>query len=65
MLILTKIISGYLTGLSVGVYCLGLCLPVFLPILLSQIGLSFRNLNFIPQKLPNPAKSNQLPNPNP
>lgn len=28
--------SGYLVGLSVGVYCLGLCLPVFLPILMSQ-----------------------------
>ncbi|MBL7078118.1 sulfite exporter TauE/SafE family protein [Candidatus Shapirobacteria bacterium] len=27
---------GFLTGLSVGVYCLGLCLPVFLPILFSQ-----------------------------
>lgn len=27
---------GYLAGLSVGVYCLGLCLPVFLPVLLSQ-----------------------------
>lgn len=36
MIILDNIISGYLTGLSVGVYCLGLCLPVFLPILLSQ-----------------------------
>lgn len=32
----TKIFSGYLAGLSVGVYCLGLCLPVFIPILLSQ-----------------------------
>jgi sulfite exporter TauE/SafE len=30
------IFSGYLAGLSVGVFCLGLCLPVFLPILLSQ-----------------------------
>jgi len=29
-------LSGYLAGLSVGVYCLGLCLPVFLPILLSE-----------------------------
>ena len=27
---------GFLTGLSVGVYCLGLCLPIFLPILFSQ-----------------------------
>lgn len=36
MAILSKIVSGYLAGLSVGVYCLGLCLPVFLPILLSQ-----------------------------
>jgi sulfite exporter TauE/SafE len=27
---------GFLTGLSVGIYCLGLCLPVFLPVLLSQ-----------------------------
>ncbi len=32
----TKIAAGYLAGLSVGVFCLGLCLPVFLPILLSQ-----------------------------
>lgn len=31
-----NIASGYLAGLSVGVYCLGLCLPVFLPVLLSQ-----------------------------
>lgn len=33
---LTKVFSGYLAGLSVGVYCLGLCLPIFLPLLLSQ-----------------------------
>lgn len=33
---LGKITTGYLAGLSVGVYCLGLCLPVFLPILLSH-----------------------------
>lgn len=32
----TKIFAGYLAGLSVGIYCLGLCLPIFLPILLSQ-----------------------------
>lgn len=31
-----RIFSGYLTGLSVGVYCLATCLPVFLPILLAQ-----------------------------
>lgn len=31
-----QIIFGYLAGLSVGIYCLGLCLPIFLPILLSQ-----------------------------
>ncbi|MGB9706644.1 MAG: sulfite exporter TauE/SafE family protein [Microgenomates group bacterium] len=36
MSIFSKIISGYLAGLSVGIYCLGLCLPVFLPILLSE-----------------------------
>ena len=36
MNIISKIITGYLAGLSVGVYCLGLCLPVFLPILLSK-----------------------------
>lgn len=28
--------QGFLAGLSVGVYCLGLCLPIFLPILLSE-----------------------------
>lgn len=33
---ITEVFSGYLAGLSVGVYCLGLCLPVFIPILLSQ-----------------------------
>lgn len=33
---IANISSGYLAGLSVGVYCLGLCLPVFLPILLAQ-----------------------------
>jgi sulfite exporter TauE/SafE len=32
----TKMLLGFLAGLSVGVSCLGLCLPVFLPILLSQ-----------------------------
>jgi hypothetical protein len=31
-----NILSGYLAGLSVGVYCLGLCLPVFLPMLLAE-----------------------------
>jgi len=31
-----KVTSGFLAGLSVGVYCLGLCLPVFLPILMSK-----------------------------
>jgi len=36
MNIIPKIVTGYLAGLSVGVYCLGLCLPVFLPILLSK-----------------------------
>lgn len=30
------IFPGYFAGLSVGVFCIGLCLPVFLPILLSQ-----------------------------
>lgn len=30
------LISGFLTGLSVGVYCLGLCLPIFVPILLAE-----------------------------
>lgn len=29
-------LQGFLTGLSVGVYCLGICLPVFIPLLLSQ-----------------------------
>ncbi|MBL7159857.1 sulfite exporter TauE/SafE family protein [Candidatus Microgenomates bacterium] len=29
-------ISGFLTGLSVGIYCLGSCLPIFIPILLGQ-----------------------------
>ena len=29
-------LPGFLAGLSVGVYCLGLCLPIFLPILLSE-----------------------------
>lgn len=36
MEIFSKIIAGYLAGLSVGVFCLGLCLPVFLPVLLSE-----------------------------
>ena len=30
------IIPGFLTGLSVGVYCLGICLPIFIPILLAE-----------------------------
>lgn len=29
-------LQGFLTGLSVGVYCLGICLPVVIPVLLSQ-----------------------------
>jgi len=33
---LMTIIPGFLTGLSVGIYCLGICLPIFVPILLSQ-----------------------------
>jgi len=36
MTIIPKIAAGYLAGFSIGVYCLGLCLPVFLPILLSE-----------------------------
>lgn len=36
MVLITKASWGFLAGLSVGVYCLSLCLPVFLPILLSQ-----------------------------
>lgn len=35
-MVFSKFITGYLSGLSVGFYCLGLCFPVFLPILLSQ-----------------------------
>lgn len=30
------IFSGFLAGLSVGVFCLGFCLPIFVPYLLSQ-----------------------------
>lgn len=30
------LISGFLTGLSVGIYCLGICLPIFIPVLLGQ-----------------------------
>lgn len=29
-------LQGFLAGLSVGVYCIGICLPVVIPILLSQ-----------------------------
>lgn len=29
-------LSGLFAGLSVGVYCIGICLPIFVPILLSQ-----------------------------
>ena len=28
--------QGFLTGLSVGVYCIGVCLPMVVPILLAQ-----------------------------
>lgn len=31
-----EISSGFFAGLSVGIYCIGACLPVFVPILLSQ-----------------------------
>ena len=30
------IVSGFLAGLSVGVYCLGICLPIFVPVLLAE-----------------------------
>ena len=30
------ILPGFLTGLSVGVYCLGICLPIFIPVLLAE-----------------------------
>lgn len=30
------VFSGFLTGLSVGIYCLGICLPIFVPLLLAQ-----------------------------
>lgn len=36
MISVSKAFLGFPAGLSVGIYCLGLCLPVFLPILLSQ-----------------------------
>ena len=31
-----NILSGFLAGLSVGIYCIGTCLPLFIPILLSH-----------------------------
>jgi sulfite exporter TauE/SafE len=31
-----NILSGYLAGLSVGIFCLGTCLPIFLPLLMSK-----------------------------
>lgn len=31
-----QLFSGLLAGLSVGIYCIGACLPIFVPILLSQ-----------------------------
>ena len=31
-----EVFSGLLAGLSVGIYCLGACLPIFIPILLSK-----------------------------
>jgi len=31
-----QVFSGFLAGLSVGIYCIGACLPIFVPILLSQ-----------------------------
>jgi len=36
MNLIAKVSLGFFSGLSTGVYCLGLCLPVFLPLLLSQ-----------------------------
>lgn len=30
------ILPGFLAGLSVGVYCLGICLPIFVPLILSD-----------------------------
>lgn len=34
--LMKSVLTGFLTGLSVGVYCLGICLPVFVPLLLSK-----------------------------
>ena len=31
-----NVYSGFLAGLSVGIYCIGTCLPLFIPILLSH-----------------------------
>lgn len=31
-----NLLAGFSTGLSVGVYCLGVCLPVFIPLILSE-----------------------------
>ncbi len=30
------LVAGFMAGLSVGVYCVGMCLPIFLPYLLSE-----------------------------
>lgn len=31
-----NLLAGFSTGLSVGVYCLGVCLPVFIPLILAE-----------------------------
>lgn len=33
---LTQLFSGFLTGLSTGVYCISACLPIFVPLLLAD-----------------------------
>lgn len=31
-----NLLAGFSTGLSVGIYCLGVCLPVFIPLILAE-----------------------------
>lgn len=33
---ISLVTSGFLAGLSVGVYCLGVCLPIFIPLILAD-----------------------------
>lgn len=44
---LTQAITGFLAGLSVGIYCIGACLPIFVPLILADKQSTFSSLRIV------------------